>query len=311
MPVQSSNDSEFFETVPPDIGPEGEKSLTHPGVRCAHCMLDIVGARFHCAICDSVDICANCESAGLPGNLDSADGGHNSSHILIKIPYPLETDEVQTASRRAIHLWQGRDAANVGHQPPKPSKASSVVSSYARTVIGSGTRLPPDEDHHIFCHGCGQNIVGVRYQCANCPSQPQGFSLCANCEEHSYTIHDPGHIFFKLPRPVQRPLVSPFAFLPRLYKSPAGPPPGMDPRTYLSTLEHNAAICDRCMDNIQGVWFRCAYCGMDFCDACEAVDTHNDSHCFMAFKSPVDMQALKSFAPIENPPPVIPYPVYR
>lgn len=48
-------------------------------------MLDIVGARFHCAICDSVDICANCESAGLPGNLDSADGGHNSSHILIKV----------------------------------------------------------------------------------------------------------------------------------------------------------------------------------------------------------------------------------
>ncbi|KAJ6581877.1 hypothetical protein B0H19DRAFT_1116820 [Mycena capillaripes] len=311
VPDKPINDSEVFESVPPDIGPEGEKSLTHPGVRCAHCMLDIVGARFHCAICDAVDICANCESAGLPGNLDSADGGHNSSHILIKIPYPLETDEVQTASRRAIHLWQGRDAASVGHQPPKPSKASSVVSSYARTVIGSGTRLPPDEDHHTFCHGCGKNIVGVRYQCANCPSQPQGFSLCANCETHSYNLHDPGHIFFKLPRPVQRPLISPFAFLPRLYKSPAGPPPGVDPHTYLSGLSHTAAVCDRCMSSIQGVWFRCAYCGVDFCDACEAVDTHNDSHCFMAFKSPVDMQALKSFAPIENPPPVIPYPVYR
>ncbi|KAF8216818.1 hypothetical protein K438DRAFT_1703930 [Mycena galopus ATCC 62051] len=311
MPVQSSNESDCFETVPPDLGPEGEKSLTHPGVRCAHCMLDIVGARFHCAICDSVDICANCESAGLPGNLDSADGGHNSSHILIKIPYPLETDEVQTASRRAIHLWQGRDAASVGHQPQKPSKASSVISSYARTVIGSGTRLPPDEDHHTFCHGCGTNIIGTRYQCANCPSQPQGFSLCAKCEEHSYTIHDPSHIFFKLPRPVQRPLISTYAFLPRLYKSPAGPPPGMEPRAYLATLEHSAAICDRCMLNIQGVWFRCAYCGMDLCDTCEAVDTHNDSHCFIMFKSPVDMQALKSFAPIENPPPVIPYPVYR
>ena len=49
------------------------------------CLLDIVGARFHCAICDSVDICSHCESAGLPGNLDSSDGGHNSSHILIKV----------------------------------------------------------------------------------------------------------------------------------------------------------------------------------------------------------------------------------
>ncbi|KAJ7735656.1 hypothetical protein DFH07DRAFT_843521 [Mycena maculata] len=310
MPVQSNGDSDMFETVPPDIGPEGEKSLTHPGVRCAHCMLDIVGARFHCAICDAVDICANCESAGLPGNLDSSDGGHNSSHILIKIPYPLETDEVQTASRRAIHLWQGRDAASVGHQPPKPSKAASVVSSYARTVVGSGTR-PVDNDHHIFCHGCGNNIVGVRYQCANCPSAPNGFSLCAGCEEHSYSVHDPTHIFFKFPRPVQRPLVSPFAFLPRLYKIPAGPPPGVDPRVYLCSLEHSAAVCDRCMEGIQGAWFRCAYCAMDLCDACEAVDTHNDAHIFMAFKSPVDMQALKSFAPIENPPPVIPYPVYR
>ncbi|KAJ3516934.1 hypothetical protein NLJ89_g803 [Agrocybe chaxingu] len=64
---------------------QDELSLIHPGVKCAHCLLDIVGARFHCAICDSVDICSNCESAGLPGNLDSADGGHNSSHILIKV----------------------------------------------------------------------------------------------------------------------------------------------------------------------------------------------------------------------------------
>jgi hypothetical protein len=47
-------------------------------------MLDIVGARFHCAICDSVDICANCESAGV-GNLTSDDGGHDSSHIMIKV----------------------------------------------------------------------------------------------------------------------------------------------------------------------------------------------------------------------------------
>ncbi|KAF7373269.1 Kinase-like protein [Mycena sanguinolenta] len=252
-------------------------------------------------------------TAGLPGNPDSADGGHTSSHMLIKIPYPLETDEVQIASRRGIHLWQGRDAASVGHQPQKPSKAGSVISSYARTVIGSGPRLPPDEDHHIICHGCGNNIVGTRYQCANCPSQPQGFSLCKECEEHSYTIHDPSHIFFKLQRPVQRPLISPYAFLPRLYKSPAGPPPGMDPRTYLTTLEHSAAVCDRCMLRIQGVWFRCAYCGVDFCDACEAVDKHNDLHCFIVFKSPVDMLAFIAFAPraIENPPPAIPYPVYR
>ncbi|KAJ7066389.1 hypothetical protein C8F01DRAFT_1052447 [Mycena amicta] len=310
--IQEPSESDYFEVSPSDLSPEGEKSLVHPGVKCAHCMLEIVGARFHCVECnDNVDICSNCESAGLPGNLDSSDGGHSSSHISIKIPYPLETDEVEMASRRANYLWQGRDAASVGLQPLLAPKANSVISGYSRTVVGGGTRLPPETDHHMYCNGCGGNITGVRYQCANCPSQPQCVSLCGNCEAHSYTLHDPSHVFFKLPRPVRRPLVSPGPFLPILYKAGAGPPPGMSPETYLSNLKHSVAVCDRCMCGIQGVWFRCAYCGADYCDACEAVDTHNDAHCFMAFKSPVDMQALKSFGPIENPPPVIPYPIYR
>ncbi|CAK5267462.1 unnamed protein product [Mycena citricolor] len=308
--VSPSTEVDEFESVPPDIVPQGEQSMLHRGVRCAHCMLDIVGARFHCAICDSVDICSNCESAGLPGNLDSADGGHNSSHILIKIPYPLETDEVQTASRRAIDLWQGRDAANVGLMPT----ASSVYSSHARTVVGSAVSRQPvaqDNDHHIACHGCGNNILGVRYQCGNCPSIPQGYSLCENCEPNSYSIHDPAHIFFKFPRPVQTPLASPQGYLPNLYKRGPGPAPGTDARAYLMNLKHTTAVCDRCMSSIQGVWFRCAYCGKDLCDACEAVDTHNDAHCFMMFKSPVDVPALKAFTPTENPLPIIPYAIYR
>ncbi|QRV88946.1 Zinc finger, ZZ type protein [Ceratobasidium sp. AG-Ba] len=41
----------------------------------------IIGARFHCAVCPSVDICANCESAGLA----PPDGDHDSSHIMIKL----------------------------------------------------------------------------------------------------------------------------------------------------------------------------------------------------------------------------------
>ncbi|KAF7309003.1 hypothetical protein MKEN_01101200 [Mycena kentingensis (nom. inval.)] len=306
------SEPDLFDVIPPDIGSEGEKSMVHPGVVCGYCKQDIVGARFHCVVCDNVDICANCESAGLPGNLESSEGGHTSSHISIKIPYPLETDEVEMASRRANNLWKGRDAASVGLLPPVVPKANSVISGYARTVISTGTRPPPDMDHHTYCTGCGQNIVGVRYQCANCPS-PQGtsVSLCANCEARSYTMHDPSHVFFKLPRPVQEKISSFHPYLPKLYKAGAGPSPGMDPQAYLANLKHPVAVCDRCMSGIQGVWFRCAYCAADYCDACEAVDTHNDAHCFMMFKSPVDMTALKTFAPIENPPPVIPYAIYR
>lgn len=73
-------------------------------IEFAHsCMLDIVGARFHCAICDSVDICSNCESAGLPGNLDSDDGGHSSSHIMIKV-HPLHFTVIQLLITRRRFL---------------------------------------------------------------------------------------------------------------------------------------------------------------------------------------------------------------
>lgn len=305
---------DYFPNAPPD--PSDEEFMKHPGVKCAHCLLDIVGARFHCAICDSIDICSNCESAGLPGNLDSVDGGHNSSHILIKIPFPLEANEVQTASQRAVHLWTGRDAQRAIHAG-SPSKASSVVSGYSRTVVG--TSHANESEHNHLCNGCARPIVGVRYQCANCPSKPRSYNLCARCEERSYQLHDPHHVFFKLPRPVDHPIESQFPLIPKLYKMPAGPSPDAtvlfaDPKAYLRDVYNSAAVCDNCMSRIRGVWFRCAYCGKDLCDACEPLDVHNDKHVFLVFKSLVDMQAVKIFTDIEHPtrsPPIIPHPVYR
>lgn len=69
------------------LGKEANRTVIFYVHFISSCLQDIVGARFHCAICDSVDICSNCESAGLPGNLDPADGGHNSSHIMIKVSH--------------------------------------------------------------------------------------------------------------------------------------------------------------------------------------------------------------------------------
>ncbi|KIJ20721.1 hypothetical protein PAXINDRAFT_174193 [Paxillus involutus ATCC 200175] len=319
-PARSKSEPECVPVLVMTRDNNEEQSMKHPGVKCAHCLQDILGARFHCAICDSIDICSNCESAGLPGNLDSSDGGHISSHILIKIPYPLETHEVQTASRRAIHLWTGRDAAHVLTE--SRSKPSSVYSSYAQTVVGSRMQLiardDPPEDHRVICNGCNETIFGTRYQCATCPSSPSAYSLCASCEERSYMLHDPMHSFFKLPRPVHRPLESPSAFLPKIYKVPAGPVGGLaphtDPKEYLSFLVHSTALCDRCMERIHGAWFRCACCAKDLCGDCEALDTHDQTHVFVVFKAPVDMPQFRQFTNLENPdesPPIVPYSVYR
>lgn len=62
---------------------------------------------------------------------------------------------------------------------------------------------------------------------------------------------------------------------------------------YLKQLKHESAICDRCMDRIQGEWFHCVYCPSDLCETCEALDTHNDTHFFVVFKSNIDMNIFK------------------
>ncbi|KAF9479596.1 hypothetical protein BDN70DRAFT_983489, partial [Pholiota conissans] len=302
--------------------PHEELSLTHQGAKCTHCLREIVGALFRCAICPSVDICSNCESAGLPGNLDSADGGHTSSHILVKFPYPLQNSELEIASKRAAELWMGRDAANVGF-PVARSKAESELS-FAHTMIVNGSRSNRDgrsnTSDRVVCNHCNDLITGVRYQCAHCPADKNpssGYNLCSSCEPESYLVHNPLHIFFKLPRPVQRPLEFQRPWLPLLYKVPVGPGPNAprshDPKAYLASLVHTAAVCDRCMERIEGEWFRCAYCNLDLCDSCEAVDTHDNKHIFLVFKAPVDMYIFKNLVNLENPAngsAVIPYAVY-
>jgi hypothetical protein len=80
---------------------------------------------------------------------------------MFQIPVPLETTEVQTASRRARALWNGRDAPALGtgsEDGRARSRANSFGSSYQQTVIGvshSGGGGSRDRlDHHIACRSC-------------------------------------------------------------------------------------------------------------------------------------------------------------
>ena len=85
----------------------------------------------------------------------------------------------------------------------------------------------PSRASHRLTRRATQPIIGVRYQCANCPSYPKSVSLvrhihpqtlelqmltparaqCERCEARSYALHDPWHVFFKLPKPVDQPLI--------------------------------------------------------------------------------------------------------
>ena len=71
---------------------------------------------------------------------------------------------------------------------------------------------------------------------------------------------------------------------------------------YLKTLTHAFAVCDRCMLHIVGEWFHCAYCPKDLCDSCAEVDTHDNTHLFVVFKSDVNMQIFRC-APLPSVPP--------
>ncbi|KAF8493233.1 hypothetical protein F5888DRAFT_1806331 [Russula emetica] len=305
-----------------------DEPLKHPGVQCYNCQQDIVGPLFHCVDCTTIDIdiCSNCETAGLPGNLDASGGGHNSSHIMLKIPMPLTKPEVQHVSRHAHGLHHGRDHADLrGISPLMRSSPSSVSSISAGTVLYAnedGTEIGHDYVHLEVCNSCGEPIVGIRYQCLNCPSKPNSFNLCSDCELKSYKVHDPMHVFIKIPRPMDYPgpLESEFPIIPVLYKDPAGPAPGSpaaeisgDPEAYLRGLTHTFALCDRHMHRIVGKWYRCAFCAKDLCADCEGLDTHDNTHIFLVFKAPVDMHKFQIFAELEtsNGKPVLTNAIYR
>ncbi|KAH9172964.1 hypothetical protein EDB89DRAFT_2069194 [Lactarius sanguifluus] len=269
-----------------------EPSLKHPGVQCFNCQQDIVGARFRCVDCMNIniDICSNCETAGLPGNLDASDGGHSSSHIMLKIPVPLNMHEVQNVSQRAHGLSHGRDRADL----------RGVVAAEAlqpRPLSASGTNA------------------------LTAPPNLQSFNLCSDCEIKSYRVHDPMHTFLKIHRPVDipGPLESEFPIIPILAFSdieiPLDPHQAAPLRTYQVTQQVISATSHMPLLSATGI------CGVslasgtavrsaakDLCADCEVLDTHDGTHLFVVFKAPVDMQAFRHFADLENPagsPPVL------
>lgn len=100
----------------------------------------------------------------------------------LQIPLPLASSEVRQVSRRAREQWAQRDSTvvqaandildeNFPVRPPSPT---------TETVYGGVTpqRIQINPlDHRTACCSCRATIVGERYQCANCPTEPQPYDL--------------------------------------------------------------------------------------------------------------------------------------
>jgi hypothetical protein len=54
--------------------------------------------------------------------------------------------------------------------------------------------------NRVRCDGCGESpIRGIRYKCSKCP---ESYDLCSTCNEKQPAIHDPGHLFLQIRRPL-------------------------------------------------------------------------------------------------------------
>lgn len=148
-------------------------------------------------------------------------------------------------------------------------------------------------DHNLSCNACNANIVGLRYQCANCPSFPFAYNLCAECEMKSFDVHPRPHVFLKFNRRVDRPVQTQHPLLPNIYKTPiyrrrqslSG---SVEPIKFRGPP---SVYCDLCMTIIEGAWYRCGHCNADLCDFHE--QTHDATHVFLVIKEEVDWDVLR------------------
>jgi hypothetical protein len=158
--------------------------------------------------------------------------------------------------RDAPHLGDdhtsSRERSESVHSNHRTVVAPSGVPSLTRAVLNGETA-----EHHIVCDNCEQvhasllivfkplklladyqrgplsmcimpfraRIVQPRKTTSGNHLTWYAYSIyqCASCEPRSYIVHDPMHVFFKLPRPVHKALASARPFVPPLYKTPAGP----------------------------------------------------------------------------------------
>eukprot|EP00727_Mastigamoeba_balamuthi_P010343 m51a1_g5931 putative ribosomal-protein-alanine acetyltransferase (387) ;mRNA; r:86879-88132 len=168
---------------------------------CDSCGCPVIGPRFRCLNCAEYvrdldprcarpmlqtrltavtqDLCASCEAQRETAIFSGrGDAIHNPQHVFLVIKRPLSDDWPAAIEPQEMPvLLEHADSRQVVHR-------------------------------NVWCDACDAPIVGTRYTCANCtgsvserrhPKNCTGFDLCEHCERNSLSIHDPQHVFAKIP----------------------------------------------------------------------------------------------------------------
>jgi hypothetical protein len=105
---------------------------------------------------------------------------------------PLANSEIAAVSRRARDRWLQQDSSAVTangarSRSQSPTNETIYAGGGGGTIRSGGSRprariqqrdAPRDPlDHGCRCNNCNEWIMGRRYQCANCPSEPESFNL--------------------------------------------------------------------------------------------------------------------------------------
>jgi hypothetical protein len=151
----------------------------------------------------SRDLCDQCEGSASDHPNSS---GHTADHIMMKvsyrnrpklinqIPVPLANSEIAAVSRRARDRWLQQDSSAVTAGDARSRSQSptneTIYAGGGGTIRSGGSRpapRPPQRnaprdalDHGCRCNNCNEWIMGRRYQCANCPSEPESFNLASH-----------------------------------------------------------------------------------------------------------------------------------
>ncbi|GAA6036738.1 hypothetical protein JCM8097_003453 [Rhodosporidiobolus ruineniae] len=188
-----------------------------------------LGTRWLCANCPTVpsfDLCPSCESR--------SEEVHDPSHAFLRLTYPvggrgrrglpsvralvplLYKEGAKGGGEEGEEEGEGMGEGDLmdlrsergGRKSADSRRSGGSGSSGGRTSRGGGAGGEEEVVHpNVICDGCSQPIRGAWMRCCHCP---HSYDLCTPClalNAYSSTPHPAHHVFLKLKRAVDLPLL--------------------------------------------------------------------------------------------------------